>query len=227
MSPELLEFIKTNFIIGVYFVTLLISIFSYNKYFDTTLKYFPILIAYTFLNELLGHLVRYSDNFAFLTDKLFANDIIYNIYDIFYYGFFYIFYWNLISQQKYKHWVKILSIIVIASYVISCFFQNPLEISLFYATSLASLILAIICILYRIDKGTSWQWNKEKYNLVWWVSVGLVLFHSIFPILFLIGYLPGDTWEKFELHTVLRVSILLMYSFFCIGFIKSRKRSFG
>ena len=227
MSSELLEFIKTNFIIGVYFVTLLISIFSYRKYFDTTLKYFPILIAYTFLNELLGHLVRYSDNFAFLTDKLFANDIIYNIYDIFYYGFFYILYWSLITQQKYRHWVKILTMLVIASYVVSCFFQNPLKISLFYATSFASVVLVITCILYLIDKGSNWHWYKEKYNLVWWVTIGLILFHSIFPILFIIGYLPGDTWEKYELQTVLRLFILLMYSFFCIGFIKSRKRNFG
>jgi hypothetical protein len=227
MSSELLEFIKINFIIGVYFVTLLISIFTYKKYYDTALKYFPILIAYTFLNELLGHLVRYSDIFALLTDKLFANDIIYNIYDIFYYGFFYSLFLGLIAQKKIKFWVKILSAIVIASYIASCFFQNPFRISLFYATSLASLILAIICVLYRIDKGSNWQWNKEKYNLVFWVSFGLVLFHSIFPILFLIGYMPGDAWERYELHTVLRLSILLMYTLFCIGFIKSRRRSFG
>lgn len=176
---------------------------------------------------MLGHLIKYSDNFAFLSDKVFANDIIYNIYDIFYYGFFFIVFWKLVSQQKFKVWIKRLSIIVLLSYFISCFFQNPIEISLFYATSLASLILAIICILYLIDKGTGWQWSKEKYNLVWWVSLGLLFFHSIFPILFLLGYLQGDIWEEYELQTVLRLCILLMYIFFCIGFIKSRKRNFG
>lgn len=227
MSPELFDFIKTNFTIGAYFITLLISIFTYKKYFDTSLKYFPMIITYTFLNEMLGHLIKYSDNFAFLSDKVFANDIIYNIYDIFYYGFFFIVFWKLVSQQKFKVWIKRLSIIVLLSYFISCFFQNPIEISLFYATSLASLILAIICILYLIDKGTGWQWSKEKYNLVWWVSLGLLFFHSIFPILFLLGYLHGDIWEEYELQTVLRLCILLMYIFFCIGFIKSRKRNFG
>src|SRR6056297_80589 len=227
MSSELLEFIKINFVIGVYFVTLLISIFTYKKYFDTPLKYFPILIAYTFLNELLGHLVRYSDTFALLTDKIFANDIIYNIYDIFYYGFFYSLFWGLISQEKIKRWIKILSIIVGASYIVSCFYQNPLKISLFYATSLASLILAITCILYRIDKGHNLQWSKEKFNLVFWISFGLVFFHFIFPILFLIGYMPGDAWDSYELQTVLRLTILIMYTLFSIGFIKSRRRSFG
>lgn len=227
MSSELIEFIKTNFIIGVYFLTLLISILTYKKYFDTYLKFFPILIAYTLLNELLGHLIKYSENFAFLADKTFANDIIYNIYDIFYYGFFYIVYWKLITQQKFKLWVKRLSIIVLLTYIISCFYQNPLEISLFYATSFASLILVITCILYRIDKGSNWEWNKEKYNLVWWVSLGLAIFHSIFPILFLLGYLRGDIWEQYELQTILRLAILIMYALFCIGFIKSRRRSFG
>ncbi|MFD0796818.1 hypothetical protein ACFQZJ_05060 [Maribacter chungangensis] len=227
MSPELLEFIKTNFIIGVYFVTLLISIVSYIKYFDTVLKYFPILIAYTLLNELLGHLIRYSENFAFLTDKSFANDIIYNIYDIFYYSFFYLIFWKLISRQTFKKWIKILSIIVLGSYIVSCFFQNPLQISLYYATSFASVILVVICILYLIDKGPNWEWHREKYNLVWWVSVGLILFHSIFPILFLLGFLGGDAWEQYELQTVLRFTILIMYMLFCIGFIKSRKRNFS
>lgn len=227
MSSELLLFIKTNFIIGVYFITLLISIFSYKKYFDTVLKYFPIIIAYTFLNELLGHLIKYSENFAFLLDKTFANDIIYNIYDVFYYGFFYIVYWKLISQQQFKLWVKRLSFIVLVSYLLSCFFQNPMLISLYYATSLASLILAVICILYLTNKASNWQWKKEKYNLVCWVSFGLVFFHSIFPVLFLIGFLQQDIWDAYELHTVLRFSILSMYILFCIGFIKSRKRNFG
>ncbi|MGK0494973.1 MAG: hypothetical protein ACJAU2_001354, partial [Maribacter sp.] len=168
-----------------------------------------------------------SENFAFLLDTKFANDIIYNIYDIFYYGFFYTVYWKLISQQKFKLWIKRLSLIVLGSYLLSCFFQNPMLVSLYYATSLASLILAVISILYLVDKGCNWQWNREKYNLVCWVSIGLIFFHSIFPVLFLIGFLQQDIWDDYELHTVLRFSILLMYILFCIGFIKSRRRSFG
>jgi len=61
MLQEFIEFIKEDYFLIVYGITWFFSVINYKKYFDTVLKYFPILIAYTFLNELFGlqHIYHY------------------------------------------------------------------------------------------------------------------------------------------------------------------------
>lgn len=220
-----LNFIKDQYFLIVYGITWLISVANYRKYFDTVLKYFPILIAYTFFNELLGYFIRYSEDFAFFTNKQFANDIIYNIYDIVFFGFFYVVYWKLIQRQKYKHLIKFFGFTVLLAFIISSFFQNPLVMALFYATSYASFVLVFCVILYYLDRRKI-KSTQEKYNLMNWISIGLLVFYSIFPIIFLIGFLRADIWIKYHLDMVHKVLIIVMYVIFSVGFIVSRRRAF-
>lgn len=227
MSQDFVQFIVNNFPLPVYLFALLVAIYHYKKYFDTVLKYFPILIAYTFFNELLGHFIRYSDSFAFFEDKTFANDIIYNVYDLFYYGFFFWVYWKLADSIKLKTSFKALAIIVLASYAVSCFFQNPFKMSLFYATSMASITLALVIGIHWKSRSKEWNWKLEKHNLMFWVSVGLFIFHTIFPVLFLTGYLKAEIWYAYNFQTILRIIIVVMYAYFCFGFITSRRRAFS
>ncbi|NQZ45099.1 MAG: hypothetical protein HRT65_12375 [Flavobacteriaceae bacterium] len=225
-SQELVDLGMNYFLIPVYFLTLMVALYHYKKYFDTVLKLFPIIIAYTFFNELLGHLIRYSSEFAFFSKKTFANDLIYNIYDLFFYGFFYYVYWKLIHSKRRKKTIKILALTVLASYLISCCFQNPLTISLYYATSLASWVLALIIILYFSEKSTEWNWQRERSNLMFWVSLGLLLFSYIFPFLFFSGYLKPELWYAYNFQMVLRIIIVIMYGLFITGFVISHRRAF-
>lgn len=220
--------LKENYFLLSYGIALCIGIATYRKYYDTILKYLPILIAYTFLNELLGYLIRYYPNFSFFQDyiKTSQNDIIYNLYDLVYFGYFYYVYWKLNTRLKIKKWIQIAAFTALFSYIISIFFQNPLEISLYYATSYSSWILVFCILLYFYDI----YLNKEKFiqpgNLMHWVSLGLLIFYNVFPIIFLIGYLDYNIWSNYNLSTVLRILIVIMYSIFTIGFIKARKREF-
>ncbi|MFT6796651.1 MAG: putative membrane protein YpjA [Maribacter sp.] len=63
-----LEFInQSNFVIFSA-VALIISLSSYSKYFDTVLKYLPIILAYTLINELLGYFLLYYPSFRVFLD---------------------------------------------------------------------------------------------------------------------------------------------------------------
>ncbi|NKI33081.1 hypothetical protein [Croceivirga thetidis] len=228
MIQELFEFALKRYNIIAYLVALILSIRYYGKYFDTALKYFPMIIAYTLFNELLGYFVRNYDDFAFFSDNISANDLIYNFYDLVIYSYFYFLYWRLVDNKVARKWIKILSISVLISYIISSFYQNPLKMSLFYATCYGSLIIAICVIFYfanRIKSG-GWNWNWEKYNLMTWVSIGLFVFYLLFPIIYLIGFLRYDLWQKFNLQTTLLILITCMYISFSIGFLKSSRRFF-
>lgn len=208
-----------------YGLALILSIGTYKKYFDTALRYFPIIIAYTFFNELLGYFIRYKETFAFFSDEKFANDIIYNIYYVVFFGYFLFVYWNLVYDKKFKKWIRWLAYSALLIFIVNSFFYNPLTRSLFYAISIVSwlLLASILIYFYSIS---NWQWSRDKYNLMTWVSAGLGVFFLLFPIFYLIGFLKFEIWQQYHLRTVLRLLIMVMYLLFCIGFIKSRRRAF-
>lgn len=223
-----LSFIKDNYYMLIYAVTLFISLATYRKYYDTVLKYFPIIIAYTFFNEVLGYLVKTYDEISFFQDIKYSNfnDVIYNIYAIVFFSFFYHVYWQLIKNKRYKNWILISSIIFLLSYAVSTLFQNPLETNLFYAMAISSWILIFCIILYLKDKMQQKETIVQPYNLMCWVSLALFIFYSIFPIIYVIGYTNYDIWVAYGLRSFLNVLIVIMYSLIIFGFLKGRKLNF-
>lgn len=223
-----LSFIKENYFMLVYAVTLFISLATYRKYYDTALKYFPIIIAYTFFNEILGYLVRNYNEISFFENIKYSNvnDVIYNIYAVIFFCFFYYVYRQLIHNSRYKKWIIKATIISLLAYTISTIFQNPIETNLYYALAISSWLLVFCIILYFKDKIQQREDLFQAYNLMCWVSLALLIFYSIFPVIYIIGYTDYDTWLKYELRSMLRVLIVIMYSLFIIGFLKARRLSF-
>lgn len=224
----MIDFIQRSYFVIAYGITLILSMVTYRKYFDTHFKYLPAIIAYTLLNEILGYFIRYYPEFSFFPNFNDAriNEIIYNIYDLVFFPFFYYVYWKLIDNEIYKKWIRNLGILAMFTFPISCFFQNPTHTTLYYANAIASWVLLLCVVLYFKTKGK----NKafiQPYNLVFWISIGLVVFHVFSPFLFLIGYLRYDIWLDYHLRTFLHILIMIMYLVFCIGFIINRKKAFG
>lgn len=229
MNEAYVQFLKENYFIPIYFIGLVISLIRYRTYFDTPLRYFPLIIAYTLVNELLGVMVKTYPDFSFFDDIKYSehNDIIYNLYSIIFFGFFFIVYMRIVRNTKYKKWIKYIALFVLATYILSCFFQNPINTNLFYAHAIGSWGLLAGITLYFLDKKTTNTFFYQPLNLVFWISMGLIIFYSVFPFLFLIGYLNYELWEHYHFRTVLRVLIVLMYSSFIIGLIKGRRSAFG
>ncbi|AKA34320.1 hypothetical protein VC82_654 [Flagellimonas lutaonensis] len=227
MYQELIDLFRENYFLVAYGVALVISMATYRKYFDTALRYFPIIIAYTFFNELLGYFIRYKETFAFFSDSnlQFANDIIYNIYYVVFFCFFYFLYWKIVNKPKLKKWISWSAYFVLLAYIVNSFIYNPLTFNLFYAHSIGSWVL-VFCILLYFGNLPNWKWDRDKYNLMIWVSIGLCVFYSFYPPLLLIGFLKTEIWQQYHLRTVLRILIVIMYFLFCIGFVISRRRAF-
>lgn len=78
-------------ILFFYALTLAIALWRYPKYYNTALKYYPILIAYTLASEAIGIAIRiYPDVIMLPISKFYQsyNRPIYNVFNII---FFYIF----------------------------------------------------------------------------------------------------------------------------------------
>src|SRR6056297_1353308 len=103
MYQDIIDFLQRSYFVIAYGVTLILSIITYQKYFDTQFKYLPAIIAYTLLNEILGYFIRYYPEFSFFPNLKDArvNEIIYNIYDLIFFPFFYYAYWQLVENEKY------------------------------------------------------------------------------------------------------------------------------
>ncbi|WP_422860598.1 hypothetical protein ACOKFD_07115 [Flagellimonas sp. S174] len=225
-TQELLILLKDFFFIPVYLVTLIVSMFNYRKFFDTALRHFPLLIAYTFFNELLGGFIRYNESFAFFPKLTSTNQIIYNIYILIFFLYFYSVFRKVIKNEKIKQLIKWGSILVVICYLGNSFFQNPFNVDLIYANAIGSWLLVACGIYYLKNLNPPFAWKLDKRNLMFWTTISLVIFYLFFPILFLIGYLHFETWVMYELKMVLKILITLMYLLFCIGFIVSRRNAF-
>lgn len=222
------EFLKESYFVVFYALTLIVSIKTYGKYFDTAFKYLPIIIAYTLINELLGYFLLYYPSFRVFLDfqDSQTNHIIYNIFDLIYFPFFYYAYWKLIKNIKYKKIVFIGAILVFTGYLINSFYKNPMNYGLFYAYAFASAFLIITIILYHIDKSDEKSKFLQPYNLVFWVSIALVVFYTFSPMLLLFGYHQPEVWYTYKFQTIHHLLIILLNILFIIGFIKCRKRAF-
>nr|WP_299384649.1 hypothetical protein [Allomuricauda sp.] len=227
MVQELLNFLRENYNIGLYLVTWVIAVYRYRRYFDTVMRFFPIFIMYTFLTELLGYFIKYNDNFQFFSgDSSWHNVIIYNLYSIVSFLFFFYIYWVVLKKEKNRKIVKYGAILSMLVYVTSTFFQDPFHINLYYADLVASLFLVYCIWIYFQEKKSEEDAPPLSKNLLFWVSLGLVIFHIPFPFIFLAAYEAPAFYSTNNLHQVLMGLIVVMYALFIIGFWVGQRKAF-
>lgn len=216
----MLEFLKDYYYIPIYGIALIISIVRYRWYFDGVLKYFPMIIAYTLLSEILGYLILNYEDFQIIYNYKypFANNFIFNIFDIVFFLYFYKVFWRAIDNQKSKTLIKYGAVLFVIASIINPFFQNILLFAQVYAIAVGSLVL-IICSLFYLKQ----VHTGNKNILLTWVSIGLLIFYTFYPIIMLSGGMNYDFYVKFHLNQVLKIIIVGMYLCFIIGFIQLRR----
>lgn len=187
-----------------------------------------MLIIYTFFTELLGYFIKYSSEFQFFSDERFAwhNVIIYNIYQLVFFLFFFEVYRKIIKDRLAKKWIFYGSISCVFIYLINAIFYNPLHNQLTYAHIVVSLMLVFILVLYFREKNTEENPHPLKYNLMFWVSVGLLAFYTLFPVILTMFKLKLSIAVHIYLRPVLLSSIVLMYGFFIIGLLTGKRKAF-
>src|SRR5690606_38754785 len=101
---DLLDAILENTYKPLYAITLLIALIKYPKYYNSPLKFFPVLLMYTFLTETLGYITRNHEVYQIAIYSSFVdhNVIIYNIYNLIFFSYFLYVYRSSINTKKYK-----------------------------------------------------------------------------------------------------------------------------
>ncbi|MGB5437773.1 MAG: hypothetical protein WBM98_17900 [Maribacter sp.] len=216
------EFLKDNFFIPLYAITLVVSLLRYNRYYSTSvLKYLPMLIAYTMVSEILGYFIRDFDSFQIVYGEKYqyANYIIFNIYDVVFFLYFYVLYWKNIKHKGYKEIIKYGGVVYIIATVINPFFQNVLIFPQIYASTIGSIVLILTIFLYYHDiRGQ----KQKKYKLLVWISYGLLVFNLFFPMISILAYYDYTLYKELNLKQFHYLLIVITYACFILGFVLMR-----
>lgn len=210
-------------------LALVTSLVTYKRFYDTPLGFFPLLIAYTFFNELLGFLVINFEAFSFFeeTEYDWHNVIIYNIYSLFFYGYLYWVYYSVLKSRIHRKLVITFAVLTYTAYAISLFYQDPFHSGLFYADCLNSILINTLIIIHYRKLKTLNVTQPSKYNLMVWFNAGIFLFHLYYPFYLLNGYLNVDFFLTYEFRKILWAVVCVMYLLFTIGFLLNNRRMFS
>lgn len=223
-----IDFLLNQFYLPLYLLTWIISLLRYKRFFDTAIKYLPILIIYTFFTELLGYFIKYNDEFQFFSDGRYAwhNVIIYNIYQVVFFIFFFEVYRKLVKNPAIKKQIHYLSIFCFLTYVINAIALNPLHNQMTYAHIIGSVIMLYILGIYFREKYLEETLYPLKFNLMFWVSLGLTVFYTFFPLISIISILNLNIEIQIYFRPILLTSIALMYSLIIIGLLAGKRKAF-
>lgn len=217
-----------NSYIPIYGITLALSLYRYPKYFDSKLKYLPILFLYTFLNELLGRLIRNYEEFSLISNKIYSdyNWLIFNVYTIIFYFYFYYLYWNYTERQQSKKIIFYGAVVFAIVSLVNASIEDLSKIPQVYTYVIGGLLLIYSIIVYLRRFFTIPRDFKIKEDILFWISTGLLVFYTGYLPIKIIRYIytsQGLTPEPIikRIHLLL---ILISYTCIIIGFIRMKRR---
>ncbi|MEX0287893.1 MAG: hypothetical protein AB3N14_02190 [Flavobacteriaceae bacterium] len=228
MISDFFKVLFDYYFLWVYGLAVIIGIWRYPRYFDTPLKYFPILLMYTLLNETFGVLIYVNEQISLIFSEFFSfyNWAIYNIYGIIFYLYFFYVYWCYLTSKHQRRFITYSAIIYAVASIVNPFFQNFMFESQLYSYILGALLLCGCTILYFKDLKLNYGKWFLKRDLLSWISLGILIFYvGYIPIKILRHYEVFDTTPSSlmvrKIHWAL---ILIMYGCFIIGFLIMRRR---
>ncbi|MBT8235084.1 MAG: hypothetical protein KJO04_02730 [Bacteroidia bacterium] len=220
---EGLDTILENVFTPLYGITAFVALWRYRRYYDTALKFLPIIFFYTFLSETLGLLIR-DYGFNLLINDIYTgnNSLPANIYHIVFYLFFFSVYYYFLDRPRDKKVVVAWIIIFVFASLYNIYKESFLTLSQVYAYVAGGLGIICCCILYFIqNKRLTGKWCNKR-DLLSWISLGLLAFYIVYiPIKIMKHYWAligeyGDPWSR-RIH----LSVLIfMYICFILGFVK-------
>ena len=225
---EVLNLIWDQIFVILYLATWIISVYRYRRFFDTPLKFFPMIIMYTFFNEILGYFITYSDQFQFFSDSKYTpnNIVIYNIYQVVFFVYIFDVYRKILKSDQLKKLVFYLIIAWVFGYLVNGILVNPLIYQTTYAHIFGSVLMVLISLMYLREKLNEESSHPLKFNLMFWVTIGLLAFYIPFPLILTFYKIKAVYGIWIFLKPILVTSIILMYGFIIFGLLIGKRRAF-
>ncbi len=211
----------------LYGLSLIVAIIRYRKYYGTPLKYFPIFLLYTFINETLGGIIRLNQNFSLHFSEFYIDNnwLIFNIYNVAVHLYLFYIFSNFINNHKYKKLIRQGALIYIFVSLINPFFEDYMLHPQTYAYLIGGVTIIISVILYIKNYKAESHSIFDSRDILSWIGVGLLIFYlGYLPIKIIRNYnILNNLIEPSHIRTIHYGLIIIMYTFITIGFVRMKK----
>ena len=215
-------FFQQPFIL-LYAVVVGVSIWKFPKYYDSPLRFLPVLLMYTLLTEIAGAVLRDDEAYSLLLKEFYFNNnwLIYNIYNFVFFAYILYVYHAYFRSARWRKLAGWGAALFFLTSVVNAFLQDFFTVSQLYAYGLGGLLMIVFSGKYLAQEYPRRREVPFWRNLLVWISGGIFVFY--------LGYLPvkylryGIAYQLLdpipyitEVHTTL---IMLMYGAFLAGFL--------
>ncbi len=210
----------------LYAVALVLSIMRYRWYYDSVLRNLPIIIAYALLGELLGFLIREVEGFQIVYKEGFSNynSLVFNIFDIVFYLYFLYVFWKTFRKPIHKKFAYYGAALFILASLIDPFFHDPILYPQYFGIAVGSTALVGSALFYLGELKSEKGKIPAQRNLMFWICIGIIGFHTLYPIIMMVGLLNTELYMKLNLRYLLHIAITVMYGCFALGFLRMQGR---
>ncbi len=221
-----IEFIRHT-VLGSELLSAIVGTIYFYKYKNTHLKYFLYLLWYITFTEFFSKFVASKTGFLiFYTDENGNRYTLwfYNLLNLVTFTTLAYVYFNYLKTKVFKNWIKVFAFIYVTVYAVNwVFIQDFNQENSELPRVLGSLFLIATIIFYFIELLKSEKIVLFHKMLLFWISVGLLLFYS--------GTIPfALKWNGYallpgvhKLFLIVYVLAITMYLLFTFGFIWSKK----
>lgn len=204
----------------LYVLTIGASIVNYKKYFESKLRYLPIMLTHILLTELLGLIIKIEPNLNPFITGLYSdyNYIIYYAYSLIFFSYFYYIFWHYTSSKKIKNIIAYGGIAYLIIAFINAYFKSIITERQLFSYTYASLLLIFISINFILENRKNPLLFKR---LLFWISLGLIIYESAyFPINIIYSYITRENVALYyQIAPFHKAASFTMYCCFIIGFI--------
>ena len=152
--------------------------------------------------------------------------IIYNIYQVVFFVYMFNVYRKILISKRLKKYIFYFIIISSLGYITNAILINPLINQMTYAHILGSVLMVLISLMYLREKLNEESGHLLKFNLMFWVTIGLFAFYIPFPLILTFYKIKAVYGIWIFLKPILVTSIILMYGFIIFGLLIGKRRAF-
>ena len=192
MQDILFDILGKQPFILIYAAAVVCSLIRYPRYYDTPLRFFPVLLMYNLLTEILGTRILNDNEWSIvLTDFYYnINWLVYNIYAIIHILYLLYLFHAYLEHPKLRKAIvagaAFYGVVSIANMFIHDFFNQ----SQLYAYTLGGLLLIVFSISYLRQEFRKQEVRGLRlHNLLIWISLG--------TLVFFVGYTPLKIYRSF------------------------------
>lgn len=236
----MLEYFFNNFFIGYLFEFLAAicgTIYVFKKPFARKIiKIFVFFLWATLFIDLAGLYTVYAyftgyEKFSFIKGTVFQRNFwLQNSFRVVTYLIFFIFFIRILPNEKLRKVFKVLVVLFTITSVLNLVFSGIFFLAFSaYSEITGTLLLMLVIAAYYYELLNSDKILKSHKLLVFYISVGVLIWHLVMTPLFIYSnYFFKENPQFISMHAmILQWSNIFMYSCFTLGFlICSRKKNF-